>query len=155
MSEVNVEKFLQTPNPGENVVEFLIRMDYIPSVNAIYQPIKKGKFLGMMKTQIAREFEHVVYTQLKQIDFTSAAPWLHPHLNYDLTLNFLLKTGFYKRDCSNMIKLTEDCIFRHLKLNDSRVVKGVQYKSFIPSSKVELILVKLSESKYDVNYFNK
>ena len=125
---MEILEYEENKDKGGNSVTILVKTDYIPSVNNIYEIGRGGRRL--VKSKAARNFESLIYGQLRKMDFEKIAPWLRPKLNYCLDFNFVIKQSFYKRDCSNMIKLAEDCVFRHLKLNDSRVVEGHQYKSF-------------------------
>ena len=57
---------------------------------------------------------------------------------------------FGRRDLSNCQKIIEDILFGGtLGLNDSRVLTWRTWKSYLPESDKELIMIKLSESNFD------
>jgi Holliday junction resolvase RusA-like endonuclease len=96
---------------------------------------------------VKKEFA-VITDQLKMIDFDKEAPWLKTAKALDLTFQVTFSANFFKRDLDNTIKTFQDAIFKHLGLNDSKVVSLHGWKTIMPGAQEELICVKLKESSF-------
>lgn len=145
---------LLKPLPSKDCIDFMVPVSYIESINKLYSYNSRTK--KVFTSNEARKYKSELLDGISKINFHSGnEDWLIKHQNYNLSLQFILKTRYYDRDTSNMIKMTEDVLFKHLGYNDSRVVEGHQYKSFIGDrgDGKEFVRVRLAKSDFDVNYF--
>lgn len=135
----------------------ILDTDYIHSTNNLYSAKIAYKTKGGKKSaypMIFKNPEVVAYCQrieeeLLTIDFKKEAPWIWETKYFNLTVQFVVKQSFGRRDTDNMLKSMQDSVFRHLGLNDSRIVELHAYKSFLPEAKNEYIKIRLSESTHD------
>lgn len=135
----------------------ILDTDYIHSTNNLYSAKIAYKTKGGKKSaypMIFKNPEVVAYCQrieeeLLTIDFKTSAPWIWETKYFNLTVQFVIKQSFGRRDTDNMLKACQDAFFRHLGLNDSRIVELHAYKSFLPEAKNEYIMIRLSESTHD------
>lgn len=140
----------------------ILDVDYIHSTNNLYSAKIAYKTRGGKKSaypMIFKNPEVVSYCQrmeeeLLTIDFKTEAPWIWETQYFNLTTQFVLKQSFGRRDLDNLHKAYNDVIFRHLGLNDSRIVELHSYKSFLPEAKNEYIMFRLSESSHDFMFKN-
>lgn len=140
----------------------ILDTDYIHSTNNLYSAKIAYKTKGGKKSaypMIFKNPEVVAYCQrieeeLLTIDFKTEAPWIWETQYFNLTVQFVLKQSFGRRDTDNMLKSMQDSVFRHLGLNDSRIVELHAYKSFLPEAKSEYIMIRLSESNHDFMFKN-
>jgi hypothetical protein len=87
------------------------------------------------------------------IDFNTEAPWMFKKdAVFNLTIQFIFKQSFFKRDLDNLMKVVQDAIFRYFKINDSRVIELHTYKSILPNASEEKICVCLSESNSEIRF---
>ena len=143
-------------NLDKRELSFILSTDKIVSVNQLYNDRvgrKGGKAYPIIyKSPAAVKFTEEVEEQLLTLDFKELAPWIWEVDYFDMTVNFILNSNFNSRDTSNGIKLLEDCVFRHLGLNDSRVLSWHAWKSFLPKSKEELICIRINESTFNYKF---
>lgn len=136
----------------------ILSCDHITSVNNLYNA-RVGKKNGKHFPIIYRSPEAVkmtdeVTSQLNLIDFKTEAPWIWETDYFNMTVQYVINKSFGARDLSNMTKLQEDILFRHLELNDSRNIEIHTYKSYLPESSEEYIMVKLAKSNFDFMFRN-
>lgn len=121
----------------------------IPSVNSIYMPRKGG---GRYMAPAAKDFKDRIITQLNSqdesiIEEMKKIPLYHLHIEY------VLKQGSGRRDLDNMNKLVQDALFQYLGVNDARVVSLNIEKYAREGGNMEFILIKLTETKIDINKY--
>jgi Holliday junction resolvase RusA-like endonuclease len=124
-----------------------IPVDYIPSENQRLQ----GRHLSTM----ARSFKDSVYNSLCTIDneeFYKGYSWIYDNMSFKLDITFILNTSFWRRDTDNMCKMTIDCLFEWLELNDSSIVSMNATKYYAPSSDCEYIILALYQN--EINYMS-
>ena len=129
----------------------------IPSVNSIYKAkliYKYGKAIPTLyKDATALKVTEEINEQLRMIDFHAEAPWIFKKdAVFNLTIQFIFKQSFFKRDLDNLMKVVQDAIFRYFKINDSRVIELHTYKSILPNATEEKICVSLSESTSEIRF---
>lgn len=135
-----------------NEISFILSFPRITSVNESYRAKinwVNGKPVAQIykSADVKKEFA-VITDQLKMIDFDKEAPWLKTAKALDLTFQVTFSANFFKRDLDNTIKTFQDAIFKHLGLNDSKVVSLHGWKTIMPGAQEELICVKLKESNF-------
>lgn len=135
-----------------NEISFILSFPRITSVNESYRAKinwVNGKPVAQIykSSEVKKEFA-VITEQLKMIDFDKEAPWLKTATALDLTFQVTFSANFFKRDLDNTIKTFQDAIFKHLGLNDSKVVSLHGWKTIMPGAQEELICVKLKESNF-------
>ena len=130
-----------------NEISFILSFPRITSVNESYRAKinwVNGKPVAQIykSADVKKEFA-VITDQLKMIDFDKEAPWLKTAKALDLTFQVTFSANFFKRDLDNTIKTFQDAIFKHLGLNDSKVVSLHGWKTIMPGAQEDLICVKL------------
>ena len=141
-----------------NSIKFILgTKGVIPSVNSIYKAkmiYKYGKSIPTLyKDATAVKVTEEINEQLRMIDFHGEAPWIFKKdAVFNLTIQFIFKQSFFKRDLDNLMKVVQDAIFRYFKINDSRVIELHTYKSILPNSTEEKICVCLSESNAEIRF---
>lgn len=139
---------------GKNEITIILSTEHIESVNSMYQARvgkKNGKpFPIIYKSPQAARYTSEITDQLSSIDFRTECPWMFESGCYfDVTVQFVMNRSFNSRDLDNCLKLTTDAIFGHtLELNDSRIVSWKAWKSYLPESPEEYIMIKLSKSNF-------
>lgn len=142
----------------KNSIQFILgTKGIIPSVNSIYKAklvYKYGRPVPTLyKDSIATKITEEINEQLRQIDFKEQAPWIFKkEAVFNLTIQFIFKQSFFKRDLDNLMKVVQDAIFRYFKINDSRVIELHTFKSILPSAAEEKICVSLSESTSEIRF---
>lgn len=137
-----------------NEITVILSTTHIESVNSMYQARvgKKGgkSFPIIYKSPQAVRYIDEITSQLSLIDFHKDCPWMFDSGCYfDVTVQFVMNRSFNSRDLDNCLKLTTDAIFGHtLELNDSRIVSWRAWKSYLPESPEEYIMIKLSKSNF-------
>jgi len=136
-------------NNEEKWFEIVVKCTHIPSVNSQYQ------HYGSMtwKADSLVQFENELQDQLVLADPKKHCPWITRDEVYDVHFNFLMNRNFWKRDVSNCVKSTEDILFRSLNVDDSRVLRHFDAKSFFYSD-FERVLIRVCKSNFNYNYFN-
>lgn len=137
-----------------NEIKVLVEFEgKIPSVNSMYMPKRGG---GKYLAPEARLFKDTVKSQLARLVNKDEYDFIKdPNATFSLSLEFIIKGGFTRRDSSNMIKATEDSVFEYLEMNDSRVVQSEQTKYNRQGGNKEFILIILKPSSIDVNKYLK
>lgn len=111
----------------ESVGVYLITSDQgtIPSINAEYIPVRRGRRAVKTLTTWGRDYKQSIIDQ--SVDFTEIPRWIDGvKLALDRQLHLAVDfVVFYnhqhnRRDCTNMIKLTEDALSTVLGVDDSR-----------------------------------
>lgn len=142
----------------KNSIQFILgTKGIIPSVNSIYKArlvYKYGRPIPTLyKDSVATKITAEINEQLKMIDFEEQAPWIFKKgAVFNLTIQFIFKQSFFKRDLDNLMKVVQDAIFRYFKINDSRVIELHTFKSILPSASEEKICVSLSESTSEIRF---
>lgn len=142
----------------KNSIQFILgTKGIIPSVNSIYKAkliYKYGKPIPTIyKDSVATKVTEEINEQLRMIDFEEQAPWIFKKdAVFNLTIQFIFKQSFFKRDLDNLMKVVQDSIFRYFKINDSRVIELHTFKSILPSASEEKICVSLSESTSEIRF---
>lgn len=133
----------------------ILETDYIQSVNNLYQARvaytkAREAYPVIYKSPDVVSYIKEITDQLESVDFKSNYPWIYESKYFDITAQFVMNKQFGRRDLSNCQKIIEDILFGGtLGLNDSRVLTWRTWKSFLPESDKELIMIKLSESNFD------
>lgn len=119
----------------------------IPSLNSMYKWGRGGK---VYKVKEACIYQELIIRQLKEkfpdIDVKDVP-------RFKLTLDFVLANGIGRRDYDNMIKATQDAIFKFLGVDDNRIYHGEQRKWDRSNGEKEFIRVKLESSELDITQF--
>lgn len=119
----------------------------IPSLNSMYKWGRGGK---VYKVKEACVYQELIIRQLKEkfpdIDVKDVP-------RFKLTLDFVLANGIGRRDYDNMIKATQDAIFKFLGVDDNRIYHGEQRKWDRSNGEKEFIRVKLESSELDITKF--
>lgn len=145
----------------EKYVIIILESDYIESVNKLYNAKVAYKKVGgkrqayplVYKSPEATKFVNSLNDQLDTINFREDHPWIFDSMYFDVTVQVVMNRGFNKRDLDNCLKMISDSLFGHaLGLNDSRVVSWRSWKSFLPSSDKEYIMIKLEESSFNIRF---
>jgi Holliday junction resolvase RusA-like endonuclease len=142
----------------KNSIKFILgTKGTIPSINAVYKAkmvYKYGKPIPVLyKDSVATKITEEINEQLRQIDFQEQAPWIFKKdAVFNLTIQFIFKQSFFKRDLDNLMKVVQDAIFRYFKINDSRVIELHTFKSILPEASEEKICVSLSESGSEIRF---
>lgn len=129
----------------------------IPSVNSIYKACIKwvaGKPIAQIYKdgEIKKLITHFE-DQLRQIDFKTQAPWIwEKDAIFDLQIQAIFKQSFFRRDSDNLNKVLIDSLFRHLGLNDSRVITVQTSKAICPDLTEEKICFNLSQSTAEIKF---
>ena len=127
----------------------LISNELIPSVNNIYEHvrgrvIKKNEVIryqdGIMK-ELAKN--NIDRTLLRGTGFLKT------------TIIFILKRSLLKRDLDNMLKMTNDAVFKYFNHNDVVIMHSEERKFINPNSDFEAIFYKIEQmDEKSVNEFN-
>lgn len=119
----------------------------IPSLNSMYKWGRGGK---VYKVKEACVYQELIIRQLKEkfpdIDVKDIP-------RFKLTLDFVLANGIGRRDYDNMIKATQDAIFKFLGVDDNRIYHGEQRKWDRSNGEKEFIRVRLESSELDITQF--
>lgn len=119
----------------------------IPSLNSMYKWGRGGK---VYKVKEACVYQELIIRQLKEkfpdIDVKDVP-------RFKLTLDFVLANGIGRRDYDNMIKATQDAIFKFLGVDDNRIYHGEQRKWDRSNGEKEFIRVRLESSELDITQF--
>lgn len=119
----------------------------IPSLNSMYKWGRGGK---VYKVKEACIYQELIIRQLKEkfpdIDVKDVP-------RFKLTLDFVLANGIGRRDYDNMIKATQDAIFKFLGVDDNRIYHGEQRKWDRSNGEKEFIRVRLESSELDITQF--
>jgi hypothetical protein len=119
----------------------------IPSLNSMYKWGRGGK---VYKVKEACVYQELIIRQLREkfpdIDVKDIP-------RFKLTLDFVLANGIGRRDYDNMIKATQDAIFKFLGVDDNRIYHGEQRKWDRSNGEKEFIRVKLESSELDITQF--
>ena len=119
----------------------------IPSLNSMYKWGRGGK---VYKVKEACVYQELIIRQLKEkfpdIDVKDVP-------RFKLTLDFVLANGIGRRDYDNLIKATQDAIFKFLGVDDNRIYHGEQRKWDRSNGEKEFIRVRLESSELDITQF--
>lgn len=111
---------------------------------------KWGRGGKVYKVKEACVYQELIIRQLKEkfpdIDVKDIP-------RFKLTLDFVLANGIGRRDYDNMIKATQDAIFKFLGVDDNRIYHGEQRKWDRSNGEKEFIRVKLESSELDITQF--
>ena len=142
-------------------IQFILsvgKKQIIPSVNSLYKArlvynSARKPIAQIYKDTSAKKVISHLEDQMKMIDFKKQAPWIwEKDAIFDLQIQAIFKQNLFKRDSDNLSKLIQDSIFRHLGLNDSRVITFQISKSICPDISEEKICVNLSQSTAEVKF---
>lgn len=111
----------------EAVGQFTISSEsgHIPSVNAEYIPVRRGRRAVKTLTTWGRDYKELIISQCTE--FTEIPAWIdhirdqipgYIHLGVDFIVFYNHQHN--RRDCTNMIKLTEDALSTVLGVDDAR-----------------------------------
>lgn len=141
-------------------IQFILSVgkdEVIPSVNSLYKARIVYNFgkptAAIYKGNDAKKIITRLDDQLRQIDFPTKAPWIFDkNAIFDLQIQAIFKQNLFMRDCDNLAKLLQDTLFRHLGLNDSRVVNITISKALCPDLPEEKICFNLAQSTSEVRF---
>ena len=141
-------------------IEFMVSTTIkIPSINSTY----KSRVVSVNGRNVAqvyidksvREYKRQVMSQLDYIDFQAEAPWIFDKdRRFTLHLLLLMSQSLNSRDADNCVKCLQDCLFRKLGLNDSRVLKVISEKRLVQGASHERVCFRLSENLTDPVFNN-
>lgn len=131
------------------------------SVNDLYKAgvlPRGGKQVPYIyKNPRAKTLEAEVREQLRALDLSEDIDWLSTSPGFDLSLQFVFKSGITRKDCSNHIKFLEDCLVRFFKddlgilnYDDSKHLTVFSCKSVIPKAKEEYVCINLKPSNFNI-----
>lgn len=127
------------------------------SVNDLYKAkiaYKAGRpYPVLYKNPKAVQNGNVIKDQLRALDLKKYIPWLNKTKKYEILMNFILKSGVYRRDTANLDKEIIDDITRYIKddlgiehFDDSEIFECSFSKSICPGAKKEMVCFILRES---------
>ena len=121
----------------------------IPSVNSMYKPrsVLGKSFAWLYKDEKVEAYQNLIVSQARKGDFQRINDYIQNVLYVDVEFIFLLDKNFYKRDTSNMIKMTEDALMKITEIDDSKHRKVTAMKALSHIPKKEYIICK-----YEVHY---
>jgi len=127
---------------------FIITDVKIPSVNSLYIPkyvYQKGRrvCLGMFMNPDAVKFKEQLQNQLYKDGYRRDEIKRYGTKFYKLSLVYVLKRSFLKRDTDNCSKCVQDSIMSYFDVNDVYVQSTHQEKFYNPKSDFESVLCKL------------
>lgn len=116
----------------------------IPSVNSMYKPKSMfGKsFAWLYKDAKVETYQNSLIAAAKTGNFAKVCKYKDSIDYIDIKFIFLLDKNFYKRDVSNMVKMTEDALMQVTEVDDSkhRSISAFKALSLIP--KKEFVICK-------------
>lgn len=128
----------------------------IPSVNSLYKAkleYKYGRPIPIIyKSSDAKKIIEELEEQLRMIDFSKESWMFDKDAIFDLNIQLIFKQSFFRRDTDNTLKLIQDAIFKHLELNDSRVVSICATKAVCSEFNDEKICVNISQSTKEIQF---
>lgn len=128
----------------------------IPSVNNTYKAQLKyvhGKPVPVIyKSGEVKKVMQALDEQLKLIDFSKESWIYEKNAVFDLDVQTIVNRDIFRLDADNQLKAIMDCLFRHLGLNDSRVLKVTNTKSMCKTLETEKICVCLSQSTKEIHF---
>jgi len=150
MSNLSTESF--TFNNDKKEFSLVLKADELPSTNQMYGYGRGGyKFL----LPHVRDYKASLREQIAMADpLKHCKDWLHDNNVFHLQLQFIIKQSFFKRDLDNFNKATQDAIFEALNINDARIIELSIKKSYKEGTD-EYIIINLSQSEFDWQYYNK
>lgn len=93
----------------------------VPSLNHLYKPgIKAGRFPYLYKDERVLKFQEQLIELGEHTDLVRMRGV--PYFSLDLSLVFFIRDRFWRRDCSNLVKATEDGIVKIIGIDDSRII---------------------------------
>lgn len=122
-----------------------ITLTHIPSVNQAHQiGRRKNKVWIYLNPNIKKMQDKIKLDLISQ----NCEDYFKKYRNsnkycFNLSLTFILNTGFWTRDVSNLIKYVEDGIMAITKIDDSLTTIVNSKKLLDESSKYEKILIKI------------
>lgn len=130
------------------------------SVNELYKArisYSFGKpYPVLYKNPRAVKVGNIIRDQMLALDLKGYIPWLNKTKKYEILMNFVLKTGIYRRDVQNLDKEIIDDLTRFIKndlgishFDDSEIFKCTFAKSICPSAEKEFVYVILKESSIE------
>lgn len=132
----------------KNISFILSTRGLIPSVNSLYKAkleYKYGRPIPIIyKSSDAKKIIEELEEQLRMIDFSKESWMFDKDAIFDLNIQLIFKQSFFRRDTDNTLKLIQDAIFKHLELNDSRVVSVSATKAVCSEFNDEKICVNIS-----------
>lgn len=145
-----------------NIMITLDNMKLI-SINSLYKAglIKNGYKTTpyIYKTGEAKKFEAIVHEQLRAVDWTDHIEWITKTKQFNITNQYILKSGIGRRDVSNFTKLSDDTIVKFIKnelkiskFDDRLFVEEHLFKSIIPGGNKEYLCVSLKPSDFNVRF---
>lgn len=142
----------------KNEVTIILSTSHIESVNNLYRARvaykssgkKKVAYPVIYKSPEVLRYINEVSEQLDKIDFRKDYPWIFESDYFDVTVQFVMNKSFNSRDLDNCLKIMTDALFGSaLGLNDSRIVSWKAWKSYLPESPDEYIMIKLERSNFN------
>jgi len=136
-----------------NKLNIILSASRILSVNSVYNSrliYVNGKAKSTIyKTAEAKNVENYIKDQIKVLDVPNNYSWINEDTLFKMTIQVVFKSGYFRRDLDNTLKLVQDGIFGGLGLNDSHVVDIVASKKLFPDISEEKIFVCLEEVSKD------
>ena len=131
----------------------------IPSVNSMYKS-RVTTIAGRPVAQVyvvkeVRDWKQDIAGALRGVDFEGEAPWIFDRdRRFSLSLIFLIGSALNNSDVDNRIKAVQDCLFKRLGLNDSRVLRITAEKRLVQGATHEVIGFELTENLADPIFNN-
>ena len=145
------ESFNYSNEPGNEWIIMIVKCHKIPSVNSQYNHGKHGQ---LYRSPELVQFEQELKDQIVLCDPVKLCPWIKPDGLYDVTFDFIMNRSFWRRDVSNCVKGTEDSIFRCLGVDDSRVLRHFDSKTYLKDAEFERVIFKIQPSNHKWNRLN-
>lgn len=125
------------PTTDKKIFYATIKLDSIsiPSVNEMYHPKSSpGKaYAWMYKDHSVAKYQDKIIELANKTELSKVKDIKNSVYCIDVVLIFLVKSGLWTRDVSNMIKATEDALMSVTGVDDSRHVKITSYKALSPN----------------------
>lgn len=129
---------------GNHIGRICLPTTKIPSENCLYKPARSGRKSWMYKDPDIAAYQSDIVQMLSGTDINDI-----PKYDYiELHMIFFIKTGFLKRDTTNMVKATEDAIVRSSGTDDAYHFRVSTEKLPSPNEK-EYILISITGVNYE------
>lgn len=158
MDIIEFENTVKENNEKPMEMKILLTIpEKLVSVNDLYKAkiaYKGGRpYPVLYKNPKSVQNGNVILDQLRALDLSSYIPWLKKTKKYEILMNFVFKSGVYRRDTQNYQKDIIDFITSFIKddlgvehFDDSEIFECSFSKSICPGAKKEMVCFILRES---------
>lgn len=107
---------------------------YIPSVNMHSKPgVRKNGIPYLYKPSSVEKYQKELICLCQKTDLHNIKQY-HVETAH-IEFHFIFHKRFFRRDCSNMTKSTEDALVSVIEVDDSRFLKVISEKHYQPDKK--------------------